>query len=128
MAFPRMGDARMEGSVTFSGLARSGVSGTLDTAARERVRRSDVPGPSVNGGAGAADAEMESGKGDMNLRIFGWSYAVTAVSLVVALLYGGWEGLILCAVLGIMEVSLSFDNAVVNATVWTDGPVLAAAS
>jgi hypothetical protein len=53
----------------------------------------------------------------MNLRIFGWSYAVTAVSLVVALLYGGWQGLILCAVLGILEISLSFDNAVVNATV-----------
>jgi len=53
----------------------------------------------------------------MNLRIFGWSYAVTAVSLVVALLYGGWEALLLCAVLGILEVSLSFDNAVVNATV-----------
>jgi hypothetical protein len=53
----------------------------------------------------------------MNLRIFGWSYAVTAVSLVIALLYGGWQALILCAVLGILEVSLSFDNAVVNATV-----------
>jgi hypothetical protein len=53
----------------------------------------------------------------MNLRIFGWSYAVTAVSLVIALLYGGWEALLLCAVLGILEVSLSFDNAVVNATV-----------
>jgi uncharacterized protein len=53
----------------------------------------------------------------MNLRIFGWSYAVTAVSLVIALMYGGWEALILCAVLGILEVSLSFDNAVVNATV-----------
>jgi uncharacterized protein len=53
----------------------------------------------------------------MNLRIFGWSYAVTAASLVVALLYGGWEALILCAVLGILEISLSFDNAVVNATV-----------
>ncbi|MHA6625549.1 DUF475 domain-containing protein [Pseudonocardia sichuanensis] len=53
----------------------------------------------------------------MNLRIFGWSYAVTVVSLVIALLYGGWEALLLCAVLGILEVSLSFDNAVVNATV-----------
>jgi hypothetical protein len=53
----------------------------------------------------------------MNLRIFGWSYAVTAVSLVVALLYGGWEALVLCAILGILEISLSFDNAVVNATV-----------
>jgi uncharacterized protein len=53
----------------------------------------------------------------MNLRIFGWSYAVTAVSLVVALLYGGLEGLILCVILAILEISLSFDNAVVNATV-----------
>ncbi len=53
----------------------------------------------------------------MNLRIFGWSYAVTAVSLVVAFLYAGVEGLILCAILGILEISLSFDNAVVNATV-----------
>lgn len=53
----------------------------------------------------------------MNLRIFGWSYAVTAVSLVVAFLYGGWQALILCAILGVLEVSLSFDNAVVNATI-----------
>jgi uncharacterized protein len=53
----------------------------------------------------------------MNLRIFGMSYAVTAISLVIALVYGGWKGLILCAVLGVLEVSLSFDNAVVNATV-----------
>lgn len=54
---------------------------------------------------------------DMNLRIFGWSYAVTIVSLVIAFLYGGVEALILCAILGILEISLSFDNAVVNATV-----------
>jgi uncharacterized protein len=53
----------------------------------------------------------------MNLRIFGWSYAVTVVSLVIAFVYGSWEALILCAILGILEVSLSFDNAVVNATI-----------
>ncbi|QJY48389.1 DUF475 domain-containing protein [Pseudonocardia broussonetiae] len=53
----------------------------------------------------------------MNLRIFGWSYAVTVVSLVVAFLYGSWQALILCAILGVLEVSLSFDNAVVNATI-----------
>ncbi|MDN5917620.1 MAG: DUF475 domain-containing protein [Pseudonocardia sp.] len=53
----------------------------------------------------------------MNLRIFGWSYAVSAVALVVAFLYGGPEALVLCAILGILEISLSFDNAVVNATV-----------
>ena len=54
---------------------------------------------------------------DMNLRIFGLSYAVTLVSLVVAFLYAGVTGLVLCAILGILEISLSFDNAVVNATV-----------
>ena len=53
----------------------------------------------------------------MNLRIFGWSYAVTIVALVVAFLYGGFTALILCAILGVLEISLSFDNAVVNATV-----------
>ncbi|MBW0116308.1 DUF475 domain-containing protein [Pseudonocardia abyssalis] len=53
----------------------------------------------------------------MNLRIFGWSYAVTIVSLVIAFLYGGWTALILCAILGVLEISLSFDNAVVNATI-----------
>jgi uncharacterized protein len=53
----------------------------------------------------------------MNLRIFGFSYAVTLVALVVAFLYGGVTGLVLCAILGILEISLSFDNAVVNATV-----------
>jgi len=53
----------------------------------------------------------------MNLRIFGFSYAVTVVALIVAFLYGGVTGLVLCAILGILEISLSFDNAVVNATV-----------
>jgi uncharacterized protein len=53
----------------------------------------------------------------MNLRIFGLSYAVTLAALVVAFLYGGVTGLVLCAILGILEISLSFDNAVVNATV-----------
>jgi uncharacterized protein len=53
----------------------------------------------------------------MNLRIFGFSYAVTVLSLIVAFVYGSWEALILCAILGVLEISLSFDNAVVNATV-----------
>jgi len=51
------------------------------------------------------------------LRIFGVSFAVTVVSLVVAFLYGGPQALFLCLILGILEVSLSFDNAVINATV-----------
>ncbi|TKV57890.1 DUF475 domain-containing protein [Nakamurella flava] len=53
----------------------------------------------------------------MHLKIFMWSYIVTAISLVVAFFYGGWQALILCVILGILEVSLSFDNAVINATV-----------
>jgi uncharacterized protein len=51
------------------------------------------------------------------LRIFGVSIVVTVISLIVAFLYGGPEALVLCAILGILEVSLSFDNAVINATV-----------
>ncbi|MFE9785838.1 DUF475 domain-containing protein [Nocardia salmonicida] len=53
----------------------------------------------------------------MITRIFGLSIVITVVSLVVAYLYGGMTALALCAILGILEVSLSFDNAVINATV-----------
>ncbi|TDB88319.1 DUF475 domain-containing protein [Actinomadura sp. 7K534] len=53
----------------------------------------------------------------MILRTFGWSFGVTAVGLLLALLYGGPAGLALVAVLSILEISLSFDNAVVNAKV-----------
>ncbi|MEC5179184.1 DUF475 domain-containing protein [Arthrobacter sp. CG_A4] len=53
----------------------------------------------------------------MVLKTFGWSFAVTIIALVVAFLYGGPEALILCIILGILEISLSFDNAVVNARI-----------
>ncbi len=53
----------------------------------------------------------------MELRIFWPSIAVTIGSLVAAYLYRGIHALILCAILGVLEVSLSFDNAVINATV-----------
>ncbi|MGW5308660.1 DUF475 domain-containing protein [Nocardia thailandica] len=53
----------------------------------------------------------------MNLRIFGLSIVITVLSLVVAVIYGGPTALLLCAILGILEVSLSFDNAVINATI-----------
>ncbi len=53
----------------------------------------------------------------MVTRIFGVSFLVSGVALVVAFLYGGPQALILAAVLGVFEVSLSFDNAVINATV-----------
>ncbi|MEU8796799.1 DUF475 domain-containing protein [Spirillospora sp. NPDC048819] len=53
----------------------------------------------------------------MILRTFGWSFGVTAVGLLLAMLYGGPTGLALVAVLAVLEISLSFDNAVVNAKV-----------
>jgi uncharacterized protein len=53
----------------------------------------------------------------MILRTFGWSFAVTVVGLLIALLYDGPTGLALVAVLAVLEISLSFDNAVVNAKV-----------
>jgi hypothetical protein len=53
----------------------------------------------------------------MILRTFGWSFGVTILGLILALIYGEWTGLALVAVLSILEISLSFDNAVVNAKV-----------
>jgi hypothetical protein len=51
------------------------------------------------------------------LRTFGGSFGVAIVGLVAGWLYGGGKGLALTAILAVLEVSLSFDNAVVNATV-----------
>ncbi len=51
----------------------------------------------------------------MLLKTFGWSFAVTAIGLVAAVFYGGWEALGIVAILSVLEISLSFDNAVVNA-------------
>lgn len=51
------------------------------------------------------------------LRIFAGSGVVTIASLIVAFLYGGPTALITVVILGILEISLSFDNAVVNAGV-----------
>lgn len=53
----------------------------------------------------------------MFLKSFRWSLIITLVSLVIAYFYGGVPALILCIVLGILEISLSFDNAVLNATI-----------
>ena len=53
----------------------------------------------------------------MFLKTFGWSVGVAVVGLVLGYLYGGGKGLALAAILAVLEVSLSFDNAVVNATV-----------
>jgi hypothetical protein len=51
------------------------------------------------------------------LRSFGGAIAVSIIGLVIGFYYGGATGLALTAILAVLEVSLSFDNAVVNATV-----------
>lgn len=53
----------------------------------------------------------------MFLKTFGWSLAITVIALAVALVYGGWSAVIITAILGVLEISLSFDNAVVNARI-----------
>lgn len=50
-------------------------------------------------------------------RIFGFSLAVTGAALVIGYLHGGPTALFLLTVLGVLEVSLSFDNAIINAAV-----------
>lgn len=51
------------------------------------------------------------------LRIFGISLAVTTVALVAGYAHGGVTALFLLVVLAVLEVSLSFDNAIINAAV-----------
>ncbi|WP_306320810.1 MULTISPECIES: DUF475 domain-containing protein [unclassified Streptomyces] len=51
----------------------------------------------------------------MVLKTFGWSFAITVLGLIAAVFYGGWQAFGVVLILAIMEVSLSFDNAVVNA-------------
>lgn len=53
----------------------------------------------------------------MILRIFGVSTAIAVLGLLAGFLYGGVTGFALAAVLVVLEVSISFDNAVVNATI-----------
>jgi len=53
------------------------------------------------------------------LRYFGFSILLTATALVVGAIYGGPAALLSVIVLGVLEVCLSFDNAVVNAKVLT---------
>lgn len=48
---------------------------------------------------------------------FRFSLIFTLVCVVAAFLFGGFEAAILALILGVLEVSLSFDNAVVNAAV-----------
>lgn len=50
-------------------------------------------------------------------KTFRWSFIITILSFGIAWYYGSWNALFLCFVLALLEVSLSFDNAVLNATV-----------
>ncbi|WP_239373216.1 MULTISPECIES: DUF475 domain-containing protein [unclassified Frankia] len=51
------------------------------------------------------------------LRIFGWSLTVTVVGVALAGVIGGPQTAALVAILAVLEISLSFDNAVINATI-----------
>lgn len=53
----------------------------------------------------------------MVLKTFGWSFGVTAAGLALAAFLWGWQGFAVVAILSVLEISLSFDNAVVNAGV-----------
>lgn len=53
----------------------------------------------------------------MILSTFKWPFGVTVAAFAAALLIGGLPALSLVAILSILEISLSFDNAVVNATI-----------
>ncbi|MEO6700402.1 MAG: DUF475 domain-containing protein [Jatrophihabitantaceae bacterium] len=51
----------------------------------------------------------------MFVKTFAGSIGLTVVGLAIALIYAGPTGLAVAAILGVLEISLSFDNAVVNA-------------
>ncbi len=53
----------------------------------------------------------------MFLKTFRWSFIFTILAFITAWFYGSWNALFLCFVLALLEVSLSFDNAVLNATI-----------
>lgn len=48
---------------------------------------------------------------------FRLSFIVTAVCLAVAFYWAGIMGVFIAMILGVLEISLSFDNAVVNASI-----------
>jgi uncharacterized protein len=57
-------------------------------------------------------ARRESG-----LRLFGVAHTIALCCLTAAYLIGGFQALIVVGLLGVLEVAVSFDNAIVNATV-----------
>ncbi|QMU68268.1 DUF475 domain-containing protein [Streptacidiphilus sp. P02-A3a] len=53
----------------------------------------------------------------MLLRTFGWSMGITVVGLAAAAYFWGADGFGVVLILSVLEISLSFDNAVINATI-----------
>lgn len=51
------------------------------------------------------------------LRTYRWSFLITVLAVIVAYIYLGIEGALAASLLIVLEISLSFDNAIVNATV-----------
>lgn len=54
------------------------------------------------------------------LRIFAVSLIISAIGLAASAYYAGWTGLIITSILAILEITLSFDNAIVNASILKD--------
>lgn len=54
------------------------------------------------------------------LQYFSYSTLFAIIALVTCYFVGGWTAVLIGATLGILEISLSFDNAVVNASVLTN--------
>ena len=94
-----------------------------------RVSGSCVPGAALNvksrWGQGCAAGEQETTMNSTIRNEFGFAAGLSVIAIILAAWYGfvtgGWEralnDMLLVLVLGVMELSLSFDNAVVNASV-----------
>ena len=53
----------------------------------------------------------------MFLKTFRWSFIITALALALAFAFGSWEAVGITAILIVIEITLSFDNSIVNARV-----------
>lgn len=51
------------------------------------------------------------------MKLFRGSFIVTLFALIIAFIYGGWNGLFVTFILAVLEISLSIDNAIVNARI-----------
>ncbi len=51
------------------------------------------------------------------LNIFAVTFVATAAGITGAAIYGGWDAVTVAIMLSVLEITLSFDNAIVNATI-----------